>query len=231
MKISIVGNYYKKRFTFFKWSRELSLANKVILAFFMACITGICAQIVIPLPWTPVPVTGQTFAVLMVGVVLGRYWGGMSQVMYVAIGLAGVPWFAGMTGGYNIIFGATAGYLIGFILAALFLGHFTDKYIKAQSPLNTECLGHQKPMVFESFTSILGLMLLANFAIIYIPGLIGLGAFLYFVKGTVPSIWTLLVMGLLPFVIGDLIKIAGAAGLTKAITPKEPYAHEVDAKQ
>jgi len=43
--------------------------------------------------------------------------------MYVAIGLAGIPWFAGMTGDYNIIFGATAGYLIGFILATLFLGH------------------------------------------------------------------------------------------------------------
>jgi biotin transport system substrate-specific component len=213
MEISIVDNYYKKRFTFFKWNRELSLTNKVILAFFMACITGILAQIVIPLPWTPVPVTGQTFAVLMAGVVLGRYWGGMSQVMYVAIGLAGVPWFSGMTGGYGIIFGATAGYLIGFILAALFLGRFTDKYIKARS-----------------FTPMLGLMLLANFAIIYIPGLIGLGAFLYFVKGSMPSIWTLLVMGLLPFVIGDLVKVAGAAGLTKAITPKEPFTHEVDAE-
>jgi biotin transport system substrate-specific component len=211
MEISIVDNYYKKRFDFFKWNRELSLTNKVILAFFMACITGIFAQIVIPLPWTPVPVTGQTFAVLMAGVVLGRYWGGMSQVMYVAIGLAGVPWFSGMTGGYGIMFGATAGYLIGFILTALFLGHFTDKYIKARS-----------------FTPMLGLMLLANFAMIYIPGLIGLGAFLYFVKGSVPSIWTLLVMGLLPFVIGDLIKIAGAAGLTKVITPKEPFADEVD---
>jgi len=213
MEISMIDNYYKKRFTFFKWNRELSLTNKVILTFFMACITGICAQIIIPLPWTPVPVTGQTFAVLMAGVVLGRYWGGMSQVMYVAVGLAGVPWFAGMTGGYSIIFGATAGYLIGFILTALFLGHFTDKYIKARS---------FKPMTV--------LMLIANFAIIYIPGLIGLGAFLYFAKGSVPSIWTLIVMGLIPFIIGDLVKIAGAAGLTKVITPKEPYGYEVDAE-
>ena len=211
MEISIVDNYYKKRFTFFKWNRELSLTNKVIIAFFMACITGIFAQIVIPLPWTPIPVTGQTFAVLMAGVVLGRYWGGMSMIMYIAIGIAGVPWFTGMTGGYSIIFGATAGYLLGFILAALFLGHFTDKYIKARS-----------------FKPMLGLMLLANFAIIYIPGLIGLGAFLYFAKGAIPSIWTLLVMGLLPFVIGDLIKIAGAAGVTKIITPKEPFAEEID---
>ncbi len=211
MEVSMMDNYYKKRFTFFKWNRELSLSSKVILAFFMACITGICAQIIIPLPWTPVPVTAQTFAVLMAGVVLGRYWGGMSMLIYMAIGIAGVPWFAGMTGGYGVIFGATAGYLFGFVLAALFLGHFTDKHIKARS-----------------FTPMLGLMLVANFAIIYIPGLIGLTAFLYMVKGSMPSIWTLLVMGLLPFVVGDLIKIAGAAGLTKVITPKEPYSQEMD---
>lgn len=213
MEISIVDSYYKKRFNFFKWTRELSLINKVIFAFFMACITGISAQIIIPLPWTPVPLTVQTFAVLMAGIVLGRYWGGMSMLIYIAIGLAGVPWFAGMSGGYGIIFGATAGYLAGFVLAALFLGHLTDKYIKARS-----------------FIPMLGLMLVANFAMIFIPGLIGLGAFLYFVKGSLPSIWTLIVMGLLPFVFGDLIKIAIAAGLTKAITPKEPFAHEVDAK-
>lgn len=212
MEISMIDNYYKKRFDFFKWNRELSLTNKVVLAFFMACITGISAQLVIPLPWTPVPVTGQTFAVLMAGIVLGRYWGGMSQVMYVAIGLAGIPWFTGMTGGYGVIFSATAGYLAGFILTALFLGHFTDKYIKSRS-----------------FKPMLGLMLLADFTFIYIPGLIGLGAFLYFAKGSMPSIWTLLVMGFFPFIIGDLVKIAGAAGLTKVITPKEPYAQEVDA--
>ncbi|WP_414468364.1 biotin transporter BioY [Methanobacterium sp. ACI-7] len=213
MEISVMDNYYKKRFDFFKWNRELSLLNKVVLAFFMACVTGILAQIVIPLPWTPVPVTGQTFAVLMAGVVLGRYWGGMSQVMYVAVGLVGVPWFAGMTGGFSMAFGATAGYLIGFILAALLLGHFTDKYIKARS-----------------FTPMLGLMLLANFAVIYIPGLIGLGLWMYLVKGAVPTLWSLLAMGLIPFVIGDLVKIAGAAGLTKVITPKEPYCDEVDSK-
>ncbi len=212
MQISIADNYYKKRFHFFKWNRESSITKKVTLALLMACVTGILAQIVIPLPWTPVPVTGQTFAVLMAGVVLGRYWGALSMVIYIAFGLVGVPWFAGMTGGYDIIFGATAGYLIGFILSPLFLGHLTDRYIKARS-----------------FKPMLGLMLIANFAIIYIPGLIGLGAFLYFVKGSVPSIWTLLVMGLIPFVIGDLIKIAGASGLTKVITPKEPYANEVDA--
>ena len=211
MQTSIVNNYFKKRYTFFKWRHDSSFVNKTILALIMTCTTGILAQLVIPLPWTPVPVTGQTFAVLMAGIVLGRYWGGISQVMYVGIGVAGVPWFHGMTGGYGMLLGATGGYFIGFILAALFLGHLTDKYIRARS-----------------FTPMLLLMLFANFALIYIPGLIGLDVWMTMVKGAQPTIWSLLVMGFIPFIVGDLVKIGGAAALTKAITPKESFGDEVD---
>ena len=211
MQISTVDNYYKKRYTFFKWRHDSSLVNKSILALLMACITGILAQVVIPLPWTPVPVTGQTFAVLMAGIVLGKYWGGISQALYIGIGIAGVPWFAGMAGGYGALLGASGGYLIGFILAALFLGHLTDKYIRARS-----------------FTSMFGLMFFANFALIYIPGLIVLGAWITLVKGAQPTLWSLLVMGVIPFIIGDLMKIGGAAALTKVIAPKEPFGEEVD---
>lgn len=205
MEISI-DNYFQKRYSLFTWRSNTSLLNKVIMAFFMACITGLMAQVVIPLPWTPVPITAQTFAVLMAGVVLGRWWGGISQAMYLVVGLLGVPWFAGLTGGYTVFLGATGGYLIGFILAALFLGYFTDKYTQSRS-----------------FRPMLGLMLLANFAFIYIPGLLGLGLWIYLVKGSFPTMLTLLTIGLLPFVFGDLVKIGGAAALTKAITPKEEY--------
>ncbi len=205
MEITI-DNYFEKRLSLFKWRSETSTANKVVMAFFMACITGLLAQIVIPLPWTPIPVTGQTLAVLFAGLVLGRYWGGISMALYLIIGLVGVPWFTGMTGGFSILFGATGGYLIGFILAALFMGYFADKYVNARS-----------------FMPMLALLLFANFFLIYVPGLLVLGAWLYMVKGSVPGIWTLLVMGLLPFLIGDLIKLAGAAGIAKAIIPKEPY--------
>jgi biotin transport system substrate-specific component len=197
MQTSMVNNYFEKRYTFFKWRHDSSFVNKTVLA-----------------PWTPVPVTGQTFAVLMAGIVLGRYWGGISQVLYVVIGLAGVPWFTGMHGGYSALLGATGGYLIGFILDALFLGHLTDKFIRARS-----------------FTPMLLLMLFANFALIYIPGLIGLDAWLTLVKGTQPTLWTLLIMGFIPFIVGDLVKIGGAAALTKAITPKESFGEEVDIKE
>lgn len=182
------------------------MAYKTVLAFFMACITGIFAQIVIPLPWTPVPITAQTFAVLIAGIVLGRHWGGLSQIIYVLVGLIGVPWFAGMTGGYEMVFGSTGGYLIGFIMAALFLGHFADKYIKARK-----------------FTHMFGLMMFASFILIYVPGLTVLGLFLAQSTGKFPGIFELMVMGLIPFIVGDFIKIAGASVFTKAVMPKESF--------
>ena len=169
----------------------------------MACVTGIMAQLVIPLPWTPVPVTAQTFAVLMAGILLGRWWGGISQIIYLVAGLMGLNWFAGLTGGLGVFLGATGGYLIGFVLVALFLGYFSDKYVESRK-----------------FRPMLGLMLFANFVFIYIPGLLGLGLWIYLVKGSYPGIITLLSMGLLPFLMGDLIKIGGAAALTKMVTPK-----------
>lgn len=205
MEITI-DNYFEKRYSLFKWRSETSNANKLVMAFFMACITGLMAQIVIPLPWTPVPITAQTFAVLLAGILLGRFWGGLSMTVYLLIGLLGVPWFTGMTGGIGVLTGATGGFLIGFIMAALFLGYFADKYINARS-----------------FMPMLGLLLFANFFLIYVPGLIGLGVWIYIVKGSAPGIWTLLAMGLLPFIVGDVIKIGGAAALAKAVTPKEPF--------
>lgn len=210
MNINLEG-YYRIRYSLFRWRNEQTFINRTIMAFFMACVTGVMAQIVIPLPWTPVPITAQTFAVLMSGVLLGRYWGGLSQLIYIAVGAAGIPWFAEMSGGIDVIMGATGGYLIGFVLAAPFLGHLVDRYIRARK-----------------FMPMLGLMLFANFALIYIPGLMVLGLWMYTTTGSFPGVWELLVMGLLPFIAGDLVKITGAAALTRAITPKEPYGEEVD---
>ena len=205
MEISI-DNYFRKRYSLFAWRSNTSLVNKGIMAFFMACITGIMAQVIIPLPWTPVPITAQTFAVLMAGVVLGRWGGGISQGMYLAVGLLGVPWFAGLTGGYEILLGATGGDFLGFILTAFVMGYVTDNYVQSQN-----------------FRPMLGLTFLVNFTLIYIPGLLGLGLWMYLVKGTFPTFLTLISMGLLPFILGDLVKIGGAAALTKVITPKEKY--------
>ncbi len=205
MEITI-DNYFEKRYSLFKWRSETSNANKLVMAFFMACMTGLMAQVVIPLPWTPVPITLQTFAALFAGIVLGRYWGGLSMLIYLAIGLVGVPWFAGMTGGLGIVLGASGGFLIGFILAALVVGHLSDRYANVRS-----------------FIPMLTLLAFANFVLIYVPGVIGLAAWMYIVNGTLPGIWALLAMGILPFVIGDVVKIGVAATLAKAITPKDSF--------
>ncbi|MBU0567586.1 biotin transporter BioY [bacterium] len=209
---AVIENFFRVRYSFFKWRYSLAWLNKIALAFGMACATGILAQARIPLFWTPVPITGQTFAVLLAGVLLGRYWGGISQAMYVAIGAAGVPWFNGFSGGLTVLAGPTGGYLIGFILAALFLGHFTDKYIKARS-----------------FFSIFSLMLFANFILIYILGLFQLSFWFYLAKGASPTLWELLMAGAIPFIAGDTLKIIAAATLAHLITPKEAFNGEADA--
>ncbi|NYB26821.1 MAG: biotin transporter BioY [Methanobacteriaceae archaeon] len=203
MEISM-NNYFEKRYSLFKWRSNTSLANKVVLAFLVACFTGIMAQVVIPLPWTPVPITLQTFAVLMAGIFLGRYWGGISMLIYLAVGLLGVPWLAGMSGGIEALLSASGGYLIGFILAALFLGYFVDRYVQSRK-----------------FLPMLGLMLFANFVLLYTPGLIQLSIWTQSATGVAPGIWELLLMGAIPFIAGDLLKIGGAAALTKVITPKQ----------
>jgi biotin transport system substrate-specific component len=208
----IINSYERARLQFFKWRYNTSVVNKFLLAFGLACLTGVLAQVKIFLPWTPVPITGQTFAVLLDGVILGRRWGGLSQAIYVLLGALGVPWFAGMKGGITALLGPTGGYLIGFIIAALFVGYVVDRYVKSRKLL---------PM--------LGVMLFANFAIIYGLGLLGLGIWLSLVKGSFPGIWKLLWMGAIPFILGDVIKAVLAAITATAILPKEKFGDEVDA--
>jgi len=194
------------RYSAFSWRQSLAIPQKIALTFAMAGLTGLAAQITIQLPWTPVPITGQTFAVLLSGVLLGVGWGGFSQALYAILGFAGVHWFAGASGGKAILLGATSGYIFGFILAALFLGYFTDKYIRSRS-----------------FFPMLGLMLFANFVLIYGSGLIVLYNWLHAVKGMSPGFYTLLQLGAIPFILGDTLKVIAAAAVAKAITPKRAY--------
>ncbi len=201
----------RAKYDVFRWRYELSLPKKIALALGIACLTGLVAQIRIVLPWSPVPVTGQTFAALLAGVFMGRWWGGISLAIYAGLGAAGIPWFAGWGSGLGYLAGPTGGYIIGFILSALFLGHFTDTYIRARS-----------------FRRMLALMLFANFILIYVPGLLQLGLWLNWVKGEPVAFTTLLNMGLIPFIAGDIAKAVLAAAIAKGITPKLAYNGEID---
>jgi biotin transport system substrate-specific component len=212
MEITMYVNKYKHaRYTFFKWRYQLEIYHKVMLAVSFACLTGLLAQVRFYLPWSPVPLTGQTFAVLLSAIVLGKWWGGISQSIYLGVGIAGVPWFAGMNGGFAYFTGPTGGYLIGFVLAAFFLGYFADRYVKSRK-----------------YWTMFALMLIANFGIVFGLGLVQLYGWLSYTGASI-DIWGLLLMGLIPFLIGDTIKIAIAAGVATSITPKQGYGSEVDA--
>lgn len=88
----------------------------------MAAVTAVAAQIAVPLPFSPVPFTFQVLAVVLSGLLLGPYQGALSQAVYVLIGAAGAPVFAGFTGGLGHIAGPTGGYLVSYPIAAALAG-------------------------------------------------------------------------------------------------------------
>lgn len=209
--MELAARINQTKFEVFRWRSELGLVKKVALALGIALLTGLAAQLRVQLPWSPVPITGQTFAVLLAGVLMGKWWGGVSIALYAGLGIAGVPWFTGFGSGAGYLAGPTGGYIIGFIFAALFLGYFTDKYVRARS-----------------FTAMLTLMLFANFVLIYVPGLLQLGLWLSLVKGQSVTLGSVLMMGAIPFIVGDITKAVMAAAIARGITPKMAYNGEAD---
>lgn len=152
-----------------------------------ALIAG-AAQVSIPLPFTPVPVTGQTFAVLLVGAGLGTLRGGASGLLYLLLGLVGAPVYADGHHGLAVITGATGGYLVAFPLAAALSGRLAERRWDRR------------------FSSAVGAMLTGN-VLVYLVGLPWLSVSL----GT--GLERTLELGLYPFVPGDLLKLYLAAAL------------------
>ena len=166
-------------------------ALSVALVVGFALLTAAAAQVRIPLPFTPVPITGQTFAVLLSGAALGSTSGAASQLLYVALGAVGLPFYAGGTGGWEVVSGATGGYLVGFIVAAWVVGKLAEQ--------------HQDRQVGTA----LGAFLTGNL-VIYAFGVVGLMA------ATEMSLADAVTNGMAPFIIGDTIKVALAAALLPA---------------
>src|SRR5262245_11056936 len=146
------------------------------------------ARIAIPVPGSPVPVTGQTFGVLLVGGALGMRRGIASVLLYILIGLIGVPFFAGGKGGAQVILGATGGYLIGFVAAAAIVGRLAE-------------LGWDR-----KFLGAFGAMLIGN-VVIYLFGVPWLMAVTGF------TLAEGIEKGVVPFLVGDAIKLLLAAGV------------------
>lgn len=103
-----------------------SLVRDAALVIGAALLTALCAQISIPVPGSPVPVTGQTFAVLLTGAALGANRGALGQILYVTLGIVGLPFYADGAHGVDVVFGATGGYLLAFPISAWICGKLAE---------------------------------------------------------------------------------------------------------
>jgi biotin transport system substrate-specific component len=168
------------------WSRS-AVAN-VVTVLAATALTTLCAQISIPIPGSPVPVTGQTFAVLLSAAAIGPVRGALAQLLYVGLALVGMPVLAHGASGSSVVFGATGGYLLGFVVASVAVGYLA-RAGWSRTPVR----------VFVAY--------LAGSAIIYAFGV----PVLLHVSGQ-PLSWAIY-YGMTVFLVGDLIKAALAAGI------------------
>ncbi|WP_406450089.1 biotin transporter BioY [Streptomyces sp. NBC_00876] len=149
-----------------------------------AALTGIAAQIAVPVPGSPVPVTGQTFAALLVGTALGARRGFLALAVYALVGMAGMPWFSAGSSGAG---GASFGYVLGMLLAATVVGGLARR-------------GGDRSVLRTAGTMVLGS------AIIYAVGVP------YLALSTGMSASAAIAAGLTPFLLGDALKAALAMG-------------------
>lgn len=107
--------------------RTTAILRAVVLVVAGAALTAAAAQIRFLVPWTPVPYTGQTAAVLLVGTALGPWLGGASMAVYLAAGVVGLPVFSNGDSGFHHLAGITGGYLVGFLVAAVVVGELARR--------------------------------------------------------------------------------------------------------
>lgn len=160
----------------------------VLLVVSAAALTALAAQVRIQLPFTPVPITGQTFAVLLTGAALGWKLGASGQIVYILAGIAGAPVFTDASSGIEVIQGATGGYILGFVVAAALVGWMAE---------------HRQDRTFATmFTAFI-----VGSVVIYVTGVTGL------MMATGWPLVEAVEKGVVPFLLGDIIKAAAAGVL------------------
>ncbi len=172
---------------------RVNVATSALLVLGGALFVALTAQISIPLPFTPVPLTGQTFGVLLVAASLGSVLGSLSMLTYLFLGLVGLPVYADQSSGWDIVRGATGGYLLGFIVAGLVIGFLAERRWD------------------QSFSSSVSAMLTGN-VIIFGVGLTWLAWWLGD-NGLPNGLSDVLEAGLYPFVPGEVLKLYLAGAL------------------
>jgi len=165
-----------------------ALVRDVALVLGGAAFVGLSAQISVPLPGTPVPVTGQTFAVLLVGAALGWQRALPAMALYLAAGAAGVPWFAEHSSGTAA---PSLGYVIGFLLSAAVVGALAAR-------------GGDRTPLRTVLTMLVGTLLIYAVGVPYLAADLGV------------SLAKAVELGVRPFLVGDALKVLLAAGLLPA---------------
>lgn len=160
------------------------------VAFTSSLLLALLARLSIPVPFSPVPITGQTFGILFLGAVLGSRIGTLSVVLYLAEGIIGLPVFAGGSMGFLYLFGPTGGYLIGFIPAVYLVGYLSEE-------------GWTNKFTTTFMTMIIGTAIIFVFGISWLSVTAGIG--------------TALTIGLYPYLPGAAVKIILAAVVVYSI--------------
>ncbi len=163
----------------------------LVLCALFAAVTAVLSQLSLPLPFTPVPINLATLAVFAAGGLLGPVYGAVSLVVYVVLGAAGLPVFAQFSGGIGILIGPTGGYIMGYIAAAAMTGWIAKR-------LQRQFWGNVLAMT-------------AGLAVCYAMGTV------WFMFSTKTGLWAALGMCVLPFLIGDALKILCAAFLVNRL--------------
>ena len=165
------------------WSRSERTILKCLISMVFAFLMVFAAEIRIPLPFTPIPMTLQTFIAPLAGAFLGAAWGASSMLLYMALGIAGLNVFAAAPDGFGFFLAPSAGYVFGFVFAAALLGFVKDRTTK-------------------NFLLLGGLLL--SHVVIFACGVAGL------MVNTGMSLLEAFAKGVAPFLIGDVFKISAS---------------------
>src|SRR3954471_7730510 len=165
----------------------LDFVRSFALVIGFSLLTALSAQVIIPLPWTPVPITGQTFAVLLTGALLGSRLGALCMIAYLIEGASGLPFFAaGGSGLQRLLFSPTSGYLLSYTAAAFVVGLLAER-------------GWDRRFLTAAAAMALGSLVIL------------LGGWAWLARFVSPA--AAFQAGVAPFLIGDVVKIALAAAV------------------
>jgi biotin transport system substrate-specific component len=170
---------------------------RIVFSVVFAFLTALSANVFIYIPFTPVPVTLQVLTVITSAFMLGSRWALASQILYIIMGLSGIPVFAGFSGGPAVLMGPTAGYIAGFAVSAYITGLLFER--------------SRTGSIFRGNTYAAALVSgMAGLSIIYFLGAFYLSGYIYSAGATKTAAeaagmaWQ---MGISPFIIPDLVKI------------------------